>query len=212
MIPSDNEEQFSPYSQHKLKSIHFDEKPKDLSKKYAVIDQSKRVLLLKRILSREATIKEAAKEFGVNFSTAKAILSTYRKEGRIGKKKTREKQKKEKERKQYSLSNERKVQSMYDLERDLSHKKRSFSPDIKPIDQHITNSLLHQHQLLITKTTQNIISTHSLEEKNVSIALANCQRELEKQKLLNLQLVMMISSLQQKILQYQMPLIKEELS
>ncbi|CAK83300.1 unnamed protein product (macronuclear) [Paramecium tetraurelia] len=209
MIPSDNEEQFSP---HKLKSIHFDQKPKDLSKKYAVIDQSKRVLLLKRILSREATIKEAAKEFGVNFSTAKAILSTYRKEGRIGKKKTREKQKKEKEQKQYSLSNERKVQSMYDLERDVSQKQRSFSPDLKSIDQHITNSLLHQHQLLISKTTQNIISTQILEEKKVSIALANCKRELEKQKFLNLQLVMMISSLQQKILQYQMPLIKEELS
>ncbi|CAD8146309.1 unnamed protein product [Paramecium pentaurelia] len=212
MIPSDNEEQFSPYSQHKLKSNQIDEKPKDLSKKYAVIDQSKRVLLLKRILSREATIKEAAKEFGVNFSTAKAILTTYRKEGRIGKKKTREKQRKEKEGKQYSFSNERKVQSMYDLERDEQQKKRSFSPDLKTTDQHITNSLLHQHQLLITKTTKNLISTQSLEEKNAYIQLTNCQRELEKQKLVNLQLLMIISSLQQKIQSIQMPLIKEELN
>lgn len=39
-----------------------------------MIDHSIRVKLLKRILSKEATIKEAAKEFGVNFSTAKAIL------------------------------------------------------------------------------------------------------------------------------------------
>jgi transposase len=40
-------------------------------------------------LERKATIKEAAEEFGIKFSTSKAILSTFRKEGRVGKKKTR---------------------------------------------------------------------------------------------------------------------------
>ena len=40
-------------------------------------------------MSREVTIKEAAKEFGIKFSTSKAILQTYKREGRIGKKKTR---------------------------------------------------------------------------------------------------------------------------
>ena len=45
---------------------------------------------IKRVVSREVTIKEAAKEFGIKFSTSKAILQTYKREGRIGKKKTRQ--------------------------------------------------------------------------------------------------------------------------
>jgi len=38
------------------------------------------------VLERKATIKEASEELGIKFSTSKAILSTFRKEGRIGKK------------------------------------------------------------------------------------------------------------------------------
>lgn len=68
-------------------------------------------------MSKEATIKEAAKEFGVNFSTAKAILQTYRKEGRIGKKKTRDRNKKKRDDSD-CIVNTRKVQSMCDLERE----------------------------------------------------------------------------------------------
>lgn len=59
-------------------------------KKYSVISQSIREKFIKRVLSKEVTIKEAAKEFGLKFSTSKAILQTYKKEGRIGKKKNRE--------------------------------------------------------------------------------------------------------------------------
>lgn len=59
-------------------------------KKYSVIPQSVREKFIKRVLSKEVTIKEAAKEFGLKFSTSKAILQTYKKEGRIGKKKNRE--------------------------------------------------------------------------------------------------------------------------
>jgi len=40
-------------------------------------------------MSRGVTIKDAAKEFGIKFSTSKAILQTFKKEGRTGKKKTR---------------------------------------------------------------------------------------------------------------------------
>lgn len=42
------------------------------------------------MISREVTIKEAAREFGIKFSTSKAILQTFKREGRIGKKKTRQ--------------------------------------------------------------------------------------------------------------------------
>jgi len=44
---------------------------------------------IKKVLSKQATIKEAAEEFGIKFSTSKAILQTFKKEGRIGKKKFR---------------------------------------------------------------------------------------------------------------------------
>jgi len=40
-------------------------------------------------LEHKITIKEATEEFGLKFSTGKAILQTYKKEGRIGKKKQR---------------------------------------------------------------------------------------------------------------------------
>lgn len=44
---------------------------------------------IKKVLTRQATIREASNEFGIKFSTSKAILQTFRKEGRIGKKKFR---------------------------------------------------------------------------------------------------------------------------
>lgn len=58
---------------------------------------------IKRVISREVTIKEAAKEFGIKFSTSKAILQTYKREGRIGKKKTR--QRKPRTTKKQSIAN-----------------------------------------------------------------------------------------------------------
>lgn len=72
-----------------------DDKPSEsgkgkAKKKYSVIPQAVREKFIKRVLSKEVTIKEAAREFGLKFSTSKAILQTYKKEGRIGKKKNRE--------------------------------------------------------------------------------------------------------------------------
>ena len=64
--------------------------PTKTKKKYSVITQEVREKFIKRVISREVTIKEAAKEFGIKFSTSKAILQTYKREGRIGKKKTRQ--------------------------------------------------------------------------------------------------------------------------
>jgi transposase len=37
-------------------------------------------------MRQNGTIKAAAEKFDINFSTAKAILHTYRKEGRVGRK------------------------------------------------------------------------------------------------------------------------------
>ncbi|CAK60433.1 unnamed protein product (macronuclear) [Paramecium tetraurelia] len=210
MIPSENEDQFSPNSQHKQQQNDSNQKQKDSYKKYAVIDQSKRVLLLKKILSKESTIKEAAKEFGVNFSTAKAILQTYRKEGRIGKKKTRERNKKEKSEPEFSVCSQRKVQSMYDLEREVQIPQRSFSPDLKASDKHITKSILQQQSLLLNRQKNQPQQINSNEEQNAQIALAACQRELEKQKLVNMQLALMIQNYQIHGFQAQAPEVKEE--
>ncbi|CAD8208481.1 unnamed protein product [Paramecium octaurelia] len=59
-------------------------------KKYDVITPSVRMAFIKRVQSKQSTIKQAAQEFGIKFSTSKAILQTYRREGRVGKKKTRQ--------------------------------------------------------------------------------------------------------------------------
>lgn len=44
------------------------------------------MLFIDEVLKQSGTIKSAAEKFDINFSTAKAILHTYRKEGRVGKK------------------------------------------------------------------------------------------------------------------------------
>jgi len=85
--PYDNNESENSASEED----HHEDSPKGKSKKkYSVISQAVREKFIKRVLSKEVTIKEAAKEFGLKFSTSKAILQTYKKEGRIGKKKNRE--------------------------------------------------------------------------------------------------------------------------
>ncbi|KAM3137402.1 hypothetical protein pb186bvf_010582 [Paramecium bursaria] len=57
--------------------------------KYQSIPNDIRTAFIKRVQEKACTIRQAAKEFGLKFSTSKAILQTYRKEGRIGKKKNR---------------------------------------------------------------------------------------------------------------------------
>ncbi|CAK73017.1 unnamed protein product (macronuclear) [Paramecium tetraurelia] len=58
--------------------------------KYAKISNQVRQAFIKRISEKKCTIRQAAKQFGIKFSTAKAILSIYRHEGRIGKKQRRQ--------------------------------------------------------------------------------------------------------------------------
>ncbi|CAD8096014.1 unnamed protein product [Paramecium primaurelia] len=175
MIHSEEESvnSFTPESQDQNPEEH---KNKD-SKKYAIIDQSIRIQLLRRILSKQATIKDAAKEFGVNFSTAKAILQTYRKEGRIGKKKTRERNKNKQE--SGENSSPRKIQSMYNLEQPQQMK--AISPEQKPQAPQI-------------QPIFPVMSSPNLDNTGAQIALALCQRELAQQKLINFQLLMMIQN------------------
>ncbi|KAM3135019.1 hypothetical protein pb186bvf_012843 [Paramecium bursaria] len=158
------------------------------SKRYAVIDQNVRVSLLRRILSKEATIKEAAREFGLNFSTAKAILQTYRKEGRIGKKKNRERNKIKAE------GTQRQIQSMYDLERD---------PPIVQ-NQQLQNLMEQIPQMRVPMSSPN------LDEKNAQMALIYYQRELNRQKLINLQLFMLLNQRKEEVQEAQIQITKAE--
>ncbi|CAD8192567.1 unnamed protein product [Paramecium pentaurelia] len=189
MIHSEEESlnSFTPESEHQENN---DELKNRDNKKYAIIDQSVRIQLLRRILSKQSTIKEAAKEFGINFSTAKAILQTYRKEGRIGKKKTRDRNKSKQDLGDYNQT--RKIQSMYNLEQPLQMK--SNSPEKRPSPPSFQQNMIP------------VMSTPNLD--NTQIALALCQRELAQQKLLNFQLLMMIQNFK-NITQLQ---VKEESS
>ncbi|CAD8121724.1 unnamed protein product [Paramecium sonneborni] len=182
----DSANSFTPESKEQN---HEEYKNKD-SKKYAIIDQSIRIKLLRRIISKQATIKDAAKEFGVNFSTAKAILQTYRKEGRIGKKKTRERNKNKQE--SGENSSPRKIQSMYNLEQ--PQQMRTISPEQKPQAQPIIQTIFP------------VMSSPNLDNAGAQIALVLCQRELAQQKLINFQLMMMIQNFK-NISQFQ---VKEE--
>ncbi|CAD8179193.1 unnamed protein product [Paramecium pentaurelia] len=176
MIHSEEESINNSFTPESQDQNHEEHKNKD-SKKYAIIDQSIRIQLLRRIISKQATIKDAAKEFGVNFSTAKAILQTYRKEGRIGKKKTRERNKNRQE--SGENSSPRKIQSMYNLEQ--PQYMRPISPERKPQAQTI-------------QPIFPVMSSPNLDNAGAQIALALCQRELAQQKLINFQLMMMIQN------------------
>lgn len=55
-------------------------------RKYVKVDYETRTRLIVRVLFEGRSIRKAAKEMGMNFSTAKAIIKIFREEGRILKK------------------------------------------------------------------------------------------------------------------------------
>jgi transposase len=58
---------------------------------YNKINEEVRMEIIERILRNGESIKEVSTEMGVNISTCKAILKVYQEEGRVGKKKQRNK-------------------------------------------------------------------------------------------------------------------------
>ncbi|CAD8199348.1 unnamed protein product [Paramecium octaurelia] len=63
--------------------------------KYAKISNDQREGLIKQIISTGCTIKSAAQKLGINFSTAKAIMQIFKKEGRSCKKVIRKNKKRQ---------------------------------------------------------------------------------------------------------------------
>jgi hypothetical protein len=72
-------------------SEHIETTTKKIRKKrnaYQKIDDDLRIKLLEAVQQHGETLKAAASRYGINYSSAKSILHTYRKEGRILKKST----------------------------------------------------------------------------------------------------------------------------
>ncbi|CAK73836.1 unnamed protein product (macronuclear) [Paramecium tetraurelia] len=57
--------------------------------KYSKISNETRRAFIEKVNQGACTIRQAAKQFGIKFSTGKAILSLYKHEGRVGKKERR---------------------------------------------------------------------------------------------------------------------------
>ncbi|KAM3137012.1 hypothetical protein pb186bvf_010925 [Paramecium bursaria] len=143
----------------------------DHKKKYAVIPPNIRMAFIKRVQSKQATIKEASREFGIKFSTSKAILQTYRKEGRVGKKKTRQRK---------SLT---KLEEQEPLPQQVQQVQPA--PPEQLVDPILFQQQMQQQQLMMMMMQQPQVlpNTNILEYYN---------RELEKQRLINAQLWQML--------------------
>ncbi|CAD8095287.1 unnamed protein product [Paramecium primaurelia] len=107
-------------------------------KKYAIITPAVRMAFIKRVQSRQSTIKQAAQEFGIKFSTSKAILQTYKREGRVGKKKTRSRKS--------ILKNESKQEKQDEKQQPIDSNDQQSLQKPQPID--ITQMNFQQQQAL----------------------------------------------------------------
>lgn len=64
---------------------------KERPQSYRAVDDKARRQLLELITIRKESIKTAAAKLGINYSTAKSVLNTFRNQGRIDKKRFRSK-------------------------------------------------------------------------------------------------------------------------
>ena len=62
---------------------------KERQRSYSVTSDEQRFKMLWQVITENKTISEAAREYGIKYTTAKHILSVFIKEGRIKKKKSR---------------------------------------------------------------------------------------------------------------------------
>lgn len=85
-----------PEEAQRVRAVWLGCRRKKAQRSYSITNNEQRYLMLSQIVSRRMTIKEAACEYGVKYTTAKHILNVFLREGRIEKKKRRA-QKKRKE-------------------------------------------------------------------------------------------------------------------
>ncbi|CAD8151555.1 unnamed protein product [Paramecium octaurelia] len=104
--------------------------------KYAKISNQVRQAFIKRISEKKCTIRQAAKQFGIKFSTAKAILSIYRHEGRIGKKQRRQRK--------LSNNNISEKETQKSLKEEPAETKEEFKMD-QPPQTTVNDGLTIQH-------------------------------------------------------------------
>ncbi|CAD8200659.1 unnamed protein product [Paramecium octaurelia] len=146
-------------------------------KKYAVITPAVRMAFIKRVQSKQSTIKQAAQEFGIKFSTSKAILQTYRREGRVGKKKTRQRR---------STS---KLESLPEKPQEINKTKESLAPvqstQTSPIDQQFQSLQLQLNQQIQLMQLSLSMNPYMLLQQNQY--LNQCLMQLQTQQMINSQ-------------------------
>ncbi|CAK56226.1 unnamed protein product (macronuclear) [Paramecium tetraurelia] len=125
--------------------------------KYAKISNKQRQALIERVTSTGCTIKSAAKDLSINFSTAKAIMQIFRREGRITKKIIREI--KSKTIKNLGQNNEDNIQKKSQLEeQNLKFVKVEAIQDNNETNLYQQAEEANRHQALIIQqlSTQNL--------------------------------------------------------
>ncbi|CAD8138027.1 unnamed protein product [Paramecium octaurelia] len=125
--------------------------------KYAKISNKQRQALIERVTSTGCTIKSAAKDLSINFSTAKAIMQIFRREGRITKKIVREI--KQKTNKNLGQNNEDNIQKKSQLEeQNLKFVKVEAIQDNNETNLYQQAEEANRHQALIIQqlSTQNL--------------------------------------------------------
>ncbi|CAD8194670.1 unnamed protein product [Paramecium pentaurelia] len=161
-------------------------------KKYAVITPAVRMAFIKRVQSKQSTIKQAAQEFGIKFSTSKAILQTYRREGRVGKKKTRQRR---------SIS---KLESLPEKPQEINKTTESLVPaqpvQTSPIDQQFQSLQLQLNQQIQLMQLSLSMNPYMLLQQNQY--LNQCLMQLQTQQMIN-------SQGWQKPIQQTQPLLQE---
>ncbi|CAD8120074.1 unnamed protein product [Paramecium sonneborni] len=146
-------------------------------KKYAVITPAIRMAFIKKVQSKQSTIKKAAQELGIKFSTSKAILQTYRREGRVGKKKTRQRR---------SIS---KLESQPEKPQEIIKTNESLIPiqsnQISPGDFQFHSLQLQLNQQMQLMQLSLSMNPYMLLQQNQY--LNQCLMQLQAQQMINLQ-------------------------
>ncbi len=95
-FPVSNEPAFkihrlSPEEALDILEAHFKENKPTEPKSYNITTDEQRFALIKRVTAKELTIKQAARIYGLKYTTAKTVWKIYKREGRVEKKKQRSK-------------------------------------------------------------------------------------------------------------------------
>ncbi|CAK84829.1 unnamed protein product (macronuclear) [Paramecium tetraurelia] len=165
--------------------------------KYAKISNRQRQALIERVTSTGCTIKSAAKDLSINFSTAKAIMQIFRREGRVTKKIVREI--KQKSNKNLGSNNEDNIQkkSLFDTQNQKFVKVEAIQDNNETnLYQQAEEANRHQALIIQQLNTQNLYLQSRINQLQQDKLQLNSKYEL---------MVMQYHQLQQMAQQFLQP-------